>query len=135
MKNRIKEMRKDKKIIIIALTMIAFLTGISSLNAYASENDGEFGEVVMIAIPNRYGTLHQYTGSEAKAVYAQMLQQSYINEPEESMSSVDLPVENEIEPCGPFTYKYRFVKESSGTKYGNSKRISNYLENRSSQTQ
>ena len=42
---------------------------------------------------------------------------------------------DEIEPCGPFYYKYRFVKEHSGIKYGTSKRISNYLENRSSQPQ
>lgn len=124
-----------KKIICLSLIMLLFLTGFSSLNVYANSEDGEAGEVVMIVVPDSNGTLHQYTGSEAKAVYAQILQQSSISEPEESISSVDLPIEDEIEPCGPFHYRYRFVKESSGVKYGPQRRISNPLENYSSETQ
>lgn len=121
-----------KKIIYLSLVMLLFFTGFSSLNVYANSEGGEPGEVVMIVVPDSNGTLHQYTGSEAKAVYAQILQQSSIIELEESISSVDLPQENEIEPCGPFHYRYRFVKESSGVKYGPQRRISNPLENYSS---
>ena len=125
---------KMKKIVFIAL-IIALVTGISNVNAHASENDGEFGDVVMIAVPNENGGLKYYTGNEAKSLYMQIMNPSSTNISRDVQELMELPIENDLELRGPFTYRYRFVKESSGTKYGRSKRISNYLENRSSQTQ
>lgn len=124
-----------KKIITIAFAMLMLLTSILNLNVYANERDGESGEVVMIAVPSGSGSFKYYTGNEAKSMYMQILHQSSVNMQEDFEILGEPLIEDEMEPTGPFTYKYRFIKESSGTRYGNSKRISNVLENRSSQTQ
>lgn len=97
----------------------------------------------MVAIPDGSGKLNYYSGDDAKKVYTQIMQQSdkileEFSELEKVDKSFELPeidVNPEIEPYGPFHYKYRFIKESSGKIYGTSKRISNYLENRTSQRQ
>ena len=108
---------------------------VSGLSVYASEIDEELGEVVMVAIPDGSGKLNYYSGDDAKKVYTQIMQQSdkileEFSELEKVDKSVDksfelpeIDVDPEIEPYG------------SGKIYGTSKRISNYLENRTSQRQ
>ena len=134
-----------KKIIcaLLFLLSLLFVNEVSGLSVYASEVDEELGEVVMVAIPDGSGKLNYYSGDDAKKVYTQIMQQSdkileEFSELEKVDKSFELPeidVDPEIEPYGPFHYKYRFIKESSGKIYGTSKRISNYLENRTSQRQ
>lgn len=128
-----------KKVVSLLLLMLLFLTEMSGLSVYASEIDAESGDVVMIAVPDSNGNLMYYTGDEAKEVYTQITQQSSdistLEKVDSSLEPSDLDINAEIEPCGPFYYKYRFVKEYGGQRYGNTKRISNYLENRTSQRQ
>ena len=130
-----------KKIICALLLLsLLFVNKISGLSVYASEIDEELGEVVMVAVPDGNGKLNYYSGDDAKKVYTQIMQQSdkileEFNELEKVDKSFELPeidVDPEIEPYGPFHYRYRFIKESSGQIYGTSKRISNYLENSTS---
>ena len=64
-----------KKIIVTVLILIACLTAKSSANSYASEIEGEDGEVVMVAIPNANGGLKYYKGNEAKLVYKKIMNQ------------------------------------------------------------
>jgi hypothetical protein len=133
-----------KKIICALLLLsLLFVNKISGLSVYASEIDEELGEVVMVAVPDGNGKLNYYSGDDAKKVYTQIMQQSdkileEFNELEKVDKSFELPeidVDPEIEPYGPFHYRYRFIKESSGQIYGTSKRISNYLENSTSERQ
>ncbi|WP_314165059.1 hypothetical protein, partial [Lachnoanaerobaculum gingivalis] len=92
---------------------------VSGLSVYASEIDEELGEVVMVAIPDGSGKLNYYSGDDAKKVYTQIMQQSdkileEFSELEKVDKSVDksfelpeIDVDPEIEPYGPFHYKYR----------------------------
>jgi len=126
-----------KKMIGALLVLLLFVTEISGLSAYASEIDDELGEVVMIAVPDGNGKLNYYTGDAAKEAYAQITRQSDISEEvvDELVKQSDVDVDTEVEPCGPFYYKYRFVRERSGQIYGPSRRISTYLENTTSERQ
>jgi hypothetical protein len=134
-----------KKIIGVLLVVLLLVTEISGVSVYASEIDEESGEVVMIAVPDGNGNLNYYTGDAAKEAYAQITQQSDMSAEmvDELVEQSDLDVDTEVEPdvdtgvepCGPFYYKYRFIKKRSGRIYGTSRRISNYLDNTSSQNQ
>lgn len=127
------------KKIILLLTMMLFLTGLSGLSVYANEGDGEPGEIIMIAVPDSNGRLMYYTGNEAKEEYKRLTQQSDINADTEfiydDIDEPDSSIESEAGPYGPFHYRYRFKLKSRGTRYGVQKRISNYLENRTTEKQ
>lgn len=94
---------------------------------------GEDGDVVMVIVPDDNGHVHYLTGYEAELALKQLENQeviSYAND-----SALTELEDDEAVDRGPFHYRYRFVKGSSGTKYLPAKRISNYLTNKSSRTQ
>lgn len=108
---------------------VVFIT-MGSLSAYAKQDissKGETeGEVIQVAIPDQNGNLKFYTGEDAKVLYNQAQNQTVEEIPKEEANKMD---DNIFHPDGMFTYKYRFVTKSSGTKYGASNRITQYLKN------
>lgn len=103
------------------------------VSAALSENtQSEEPKVIQIAIPDHNGNLILYTGENAQRVYNQLESNNYnpISKP-----SITKPVairDNRNTQNGMFTYKYRFVEDSSGTKWGTSKRVSSYAGNSTS---
>lgn len=122
---------KKNILLLVSLSFLVILLGSDTI--YGKEDYEEI--VTMVAIVNSQGELDYYKGEEAQFLYEKM-QANTLDEEVNPISRADNTDKGrKIEGIGAFQYKYRFVKEKSGTKYGSEKRISNFLENRTSQLQ
>ncbi len=118
---------KLKKVTALAFMSGLLVTGVMPVSA-ASGN--EEATVVQVAIPDENGVFQFYTGTEAQMIYDELENQTDIEVPEESFVPESVEVEDDNGLMrGMFTYKYRFVQSSSGTKWGTSKRVSTYAGN------
>lgn len=121
---------------LISLCLISIMSFGMSATAFATTNPPleEKGEVVQIMFFDENGKQHIYRGQEAIAIHKS------INNVQESgldkiMSDVYERPENGIQTRGAFSYKYRFITLKSGTRYGPTVRITNYMANETSTMQ
>lgn len=144
-----KYMRRLKKQIISIVAVIVIVSNtFPSYSLASTSEEGASKRVLQMIVPQEDGTIRTYTGDEAQALYEEMQEEekndenqvqltSDVSEEDNDTSdeSDDTSDEGKDQIQGMFRYKYRFVKKSSGTKNGKSRRISNYLKNRTSKTQ
>jgi hypothetical protein len=117
-----------KKVATFALVLGTFLIGSVPV---AAATTNERARIIQVAIPNENGELQIYTGKDAQKIY-ENLDKQVIPRLETETSQVNNPLavaSNTNQLQGMFTYKYRFVQSTSGTKWGESKRISTYAGN------
>lgn len=142
MKERVMKLQRTVRGTVLATVLVMGMSLFSVTSVLAGEIpvDSDQGRVVQIAIPNENGELQYYTGEKAQKLYDEIqkqtedkLQQKIDILPE--TAKISLSKEDTVAPMGMFTYKYRFVKTSSGTVYGKKERITNYLKNQTSVSQ
>ncbi len=118
-----------KKALMLSLLLVCF--GVFYNNPTYSKDFEKDGEVVMIALPDDRGGLKYYKDSKARGFYEKIkCNESICNE--EKFYTPDDSKKNEPAAMGPFHYRYRFVKISSGSRWGASRRISSYFANETS---
>lgn len=144
-------MKKILKELCIGLFTIVLLNSSNLVNVFAAENSSvsesenlysNYEQVTQIAIPDENGNLRFYTGIEAQKIYNQIEKENVTEEINNNSlqglfnyDTYKLSTNNGIDTCGMFTYKYRFVTSSKGTKYGSNRRISPILANGTSSKQ
>lgn len=133
-------MRSRFTVTIVAVLLLLILNTIPVLASQDTLSSDETEEIVQIALPDENGNVIFYTGDEAKIIYEKLQEQTLEEIPDMKINSNNeiselLLDDNMIQPLGMFTYKYRFIKSSSGTKYGKTRRITEYLKNQTSTLQ
>lgn len=131
---------RKKRIFILILSSLICFSMVGTVFAQTSQKDGEEEEILMLALPDGKGGMNYYEGEEAESIYKSMNEeesrhQVLINEEKMQSNNIVSEMDDLISLRGPFHYRYRFVKTSSGTSPGSSRRISNILINKTSRTQ
>lgn len=122
-----------KKLISLCFVSIMVL-GMRATAFAATIPEEDKGEVIQIMFFDENGKQHIYSGQLAIETYNRINNGSETAFDNTKTNIYEFP-EDRIQTRGAFSYKYRFVKSKSGTRNGQTERISNYLVNETSTMQ